>query len=578
MKNILNNKYILIISLLIVGIIIGWFIKPSNNIESSNHPTIQSSNHQKWTCSMHPQVRKNEPGQCPLCGMDLIPMNAGEGNGGPLEIKMSPTAMQLANVVTAIVKKKMPQKEIRLNGKVKVDERKMFAQSSHIPGRIEKLMVSFTGEKVEQGQVLAYVYSPELVTAQEELFEAYKIKDKHGTLFEASKEKLKNWKLSDQQIEEILKSKKIQEHFPVLADVSGVVMKKNIQLGDYIKKGQSLFQVADLSSVWVLFDIYENDMAWVKKGDVIEFEVQSLPGEVFNSKINFIDPVIDPKLRVAKARIEVENISGRLKPDMFAKGKVKRLLSKKEKAIVIPKTAIMWTGKRSIVYVKNSSNEAISFKMREVVLGVRLGEEYLLKEGLEEGEEIAIHGTFSIDAAAQLAGKPSMMNPNTEAVDKHNVHQATKSFKVSKEAKQSLRPLIESYMLIKNALVNDQFEHWQHQIEANNNALKNIDMRLFKGDAHGVWMESNKKLESVLKLLKSSKDITSARKHFKAYSDEMLVLMKTFGTMDKTVFVQRCPMANNDKGADWLSFEKEIRNPYFGMNMLKCGEVKMEIK
>ena len=170
-----------------------------------------------------------------------------------------------------------------------------------------------------------------------------------------------------------------------------------------------------------------------------------------------------------------------------------------------------------------------------------------------------------------------MMNPNTEEEEQHN-HTMTKSFTISKEAKQSLRPLIENYMLIKNALVNDQFEHWQHQIEANNNALKNIDMRLFKGDAHGVWMENNKKLESVLKLLKSSKDITSARKHFKAYSDEMLVLMKTFGVVDKTVFVQRCPMANNDKGADWLSFEKEIRKPYFGMNMLKCGEVKMEIK
>ena len=577
MKNVLNNKYLLIISLLIVGIVIGWFIKSASNIESSNHSTIESSENQTWTCSMHPQVRKNESGQCPLCGMDLIPMSGGEENGDPLEIKMSPTAMQLANVVTVVVKKEVPQKEIRLNGKVKVDERKMFAQSSHIPGRIEKLMVSFTGEKVEQGQVLAYIYSPELVTAQEELFEAYKIKDKQVTLFEASKEKLKNWKLSDQKIEEILKSRKIQEHFPVLSDVSGVVMKKNIQLGDYIKKGQSLFQVADLSSVWVLFDIYENDMSWVKKGDEVDFEVQSLPGKIFNSKINFIDPIIDPKSRVAKARVEVRNISGSLKPDMFAKGKVKRLLSKKEKAIVIPKTAIMWTGKRSIVYVKNSSNEAVSFKMREVVLGTNLGDDYLLKEGLEEGEEIAIHGTFSIDAAAQLAGKPSMMNPNTEEEEQHN-HTMTKSFTISKEAKQSLRPLIENYMLIKNALVNDQFEHWQHQIEANNNALKNIDMRLFKGDAHGVWMENNKKLESVLKLLKSSKDITSARKHFKAYSDEMLVLMKTFGVVDKTVFVQRCPMANNDKGADWLSFEKEIRNPYFGASMLKCGELRMEIK
>ncbi|NCT16440.1 MAG: efflux RND transporter periplasmic adaptor subunit, partial [Flavobacteriales bacterium] len=411
MKNINKNTIYIAAATLVIGLLIGWFIfgGQKNAPKDEHKHTTEIAGETIWTCSMHPQIRKNEPGDCPICGMDLIPLeNEQEGEIDPMAISMSPTAMQLANVSTALVGKMKPIKQVRLNGKVQVDERLVYSQSSHIPGRVEKLMVNFTGEFVNKGQTIASVYSPELVMAQEELFEAQKMMETQPQLFNAAKEKLKNWKLSDNQIEGILKNGKIQEEFPIQADVSGYVTKKIINLGDYVRKGETLYEIANLSKVWVLFDVYESDISWIKKGDNITFTISSLPGESFEASITYLDPVIDPKTRVAKARIEYNNTTEKLKPEMFVSGVVEAKLTNKSNSLVVPKTAVMWTGKRSVVYVKNTNAKGVSFIMRDVTLGAALGDSYIIKEGLEEGEEIAVNGTFSIDAAAQLAGKPSM--------------------------------------------------------------------------------------------------------------------------------------------------------------------------
>ena len=233
----MNKKTILIASItLVVGLLAGWLIfggNKSNSHEDHEHVKTEINGETVWTCSMHPQIRQNEPGDCPICGMDLIPLDDDQNADiDPDAISMSPTAMQLASVSTAIVGKTNPVKQVRLNGKVQFDERLVYSQSSHIPGRIEKLSVNFTGEFVSRGQTIAYIYSPELVTAQEELFEAQKIAESQPQLFTSAKEKLKNWKLSDKQIENILTSEKKQVEFPIQADVSGYVTSKMINLGD----------------------------------------------------------------------------------------------------------------------------------------------------------------------------------------------------------------------------------------------------------------------------------------------------------------------------------------------------------
>lgn len=295
---------------LFVGLLLGWFFfgGSKNTIVDEHQHDSEMVGETIWTCSMHPQIRQNEPGNCPICGMELIPLESDNNNElDPMAISMSPTAMQLANVATGIVGKTKPIKSVRLNGKVEADERSVYSQSSHIPGRIEKLMVNFTGEYVNKGQVIASIYSPDLVNAQEELFEARKIVETEPLLFNSAKEKLKNWKLTDNQIAQILESGIVKEELPILADISGYVTEKKVNLGDYVMKGMAIYEIANLNNVWILFDVYESDMAWVKKGDAVNFTVQSLPGESFKGKISFIDPVINPMTRVAKARVEVTN-------------------------------------------------------------------------------------------------------------------------------------------------------------------------------------------------------------------------------------------------------------------------------
>ena len=592
MKNINKTTVIIAISTLVIGLLFGWLIFGRSNepqADEHNHSTTAESE-TIWTCSMHPQIRQNEPGDCPLCGMDLIPLESTDGELDPMAVSMSPTAMQLAQVQTMVVDKGKTNKSIRLNGKVQADERLLSTQSSHIPGRIEKLSVNFTGEFVSAGQVLANVYSPELVTAQEELFEAKKIKESQPALFNAAKEKLKNWKLSDKQIDQIVKSNKTIEQFPILANVSGYVTKKMVNLGDYIKQGEALYEIADLSKVWVLFDVYESDMTWVNKGDAVIYTVQSIPGKTFQGRISYIDPVIDPKTRVAKARLEATNKGLMLKPEMFTTGTIEAKTNTNYTSLTVPKTAVMWTGKRSVVYVMQMSAQGVSFIMREVTLGPELGESYVIEDGLQPGEEIAINGTFSIDAAAQLAGKPSMMNPEGGvAMTGHNhggntnsnmekMPVSSKKTTISEDAKKSLQPLFDNYFKLKIALASDDFEKAKASGVAMNNSLGKIDMNLFKGDAHSLWMQQSTALKPSLQHIEHLGDIKAIRGKFISISNLMIAIAESFAPLSTAIYIQNCPMADSNKGADWLSLDKEIQNPYFGESMLSCGENTKTIK
>lgn len=594
MKNILKNKWILLIVVLVVGIIIGKLISPSanNKVVDSNNQKVEASKDQIWTCSMHPQIRQNEPGLCPLCGMDLIPLEEDGVEADPMAINMSNTAMQLANISTAVVGKIKPVKTIRLNGKIQTDERLVVSQSSHIPGRIERITVNFTGEFVNKGQEIAAIYSPELVTAQEELLETQKIKDLQPQLFNASKEKLKNWKLTENQIEQILQTGKTKEIFPMLADVSGYVTKKMVNMGDYVRKGEMIYEIANLSSVWLLFDVYESDMIWIKKGDKVAFTVQSIPGETFEGKITYLDPIIDPKTRVAKARIELANPDLKFKPEMFVSGNVEAKLPMKTDAIVIPKSAVMWTGKRSVVYVKLASEKGVNFIMRKVTLGPSLGDAYIIEEGLQEGEEIAVNGTFTIDAAAQLAGKPSMMSPeggavmtghnhggaNTSESEKKPEKETIKSATINQKGKDALQPLIVDYLALKDALTADNMKEAQVQSTRLQKTLKGINMSLFKGESHTVWMKYSSEIQNALQHAQHFKEIGELRTAFQTVSDGMIGIISSFKPYNKTLYIEHCPMANDNKGADWLSLEEKIKNPYFGSKMLDCGSVKETIK
>jgi len=595
---IFSNKYVNYGLLLLLGTFIGWLVfHPSQNKEEKHDHTTEVAQGTIWTCAMHPQIRMEQPGKCPICGMELIPLvKSGSASIDPSAIHLSKEAAQLANVLTSVVTKQKPVKEVHLYGKVQADERLLQNQVAHVPGRIERLSVNFTGESVIKGQVLAEIYSPELITAQQELLETVKTKQLQPELYEASKEKLRQWKLTDNQIEKIENSGITQTIIDIVSTTSGIVISKLVNSGDYISQGTSLFKIADLSTLWVLFDAYESDIQFLNKGEKITFTIQALPGNVYTGNIAFIDPVIDPVTRVAKVRVETSNKSGKLKPEMFATGSVLSTLNDFRDNIVIPKSAVLWTGKRSVVYVKEPGTDEPIFKLREIGLGPMLGDSYVITDGLTEGEEVVTSGTFSVDAAAQLEGKPSMMNPgggktssmpgmimpgDEKSVDSNsNIDTSMagmdipKKINVSMDFTMQLNRVFDQYIVLKDALVESDIKMTKQAAQKVQQAFGKVDIKLLTGDALTQWMNISGSLKKQINSIATSDEIEEQRIAFSGFSNQIYKVIKTFGLMGKTAYYQFCPMAKNGKGAYWLSETKDIRNPYYGESMLTCGETR----
>jgi len=558
--------------ILLIGLLLGWLIFGGKTESNHSHEGHQHEHEARaaesttWTCSMHPQIQQPNEGDCPICGMDLIPMDKSGGSSSPALIDMNADAIKLANVQTTRVKSGQSNKEILLNGKVSIDERRISSQAIHFDGRIEKLFVNFEGEKVSKGQTLATVYAPKLISAQEELLQALKTNDSYPELTKAAEQKLKFWKLTANEIEQIKNSGKIQEYFEIKADASGYVVKRNIAVGAYAKAGSILFEIADLSKVWIVFDAYEKDLPFIHKGADIEFTVSAFPSKVFNSKVTYIDPVIDTNKRILKIRTEANNHNNLLKPEMFVSGTIYADLKQTGNDLIVPKSAVMWTGKRSIVYVKVDSG----FEMREVELGESLGDSYIVKEGIDEGEEVVSKGTFTIDAAAQLNNKYSMMNrPASKPGAPMLQHYATKAFN------SKLKDLLKSYLVMKDIMVETKAKESNQAAKTVMKALmqmKPSDLDL-KGKAMKFWKEKYELLHDHLSEITNSEDMELQRKAFKPFNEALIASLKSLGIGDENIYIQYCPMADNDTGAYWLSLEEKIMNPYFGDMMLHCGEV-----
>lgn len=621
------KKYIIAAGILILGIILGNVFSGGDSATThtdGEHEYVQDPVTQLWTCSMHPQIRMEKPGKCPICGMTLIPLETSSDSSENIaddEIVMNEQSYQLANIQTTVVEKSSAKKEIRLLGRVKPDERRLYSQVSHIPGRIERLYVNFTGEKVYSGQKIVRIYSPELISAQKELFEAIKSKDIYPQLYTASRNKLKLWKLSDKQIAAIEASGVVQEQIDILSDHSGYVMSRNVELGDYIMAGGNLFDIANLSSVWVMFEAYEADIPWIHVNDRVSFNIQAIPGKDFEGKITYVDPFVSSNTRVAKVRVEVNNPSNKLLPEMFASGIIKAKMKGMENTIVIPKSAVLWTGKRAVVYVKVPHEKTISFIYREVTLGQDMGQFYIVQEGLEEGETVATNGVFRIDASAQLLGQKSMMNPEggkvsmghnhggmdmgddakADGVD-HSKMDMTDSkmqgqtssdhTKMENDSdhtdmnqritttdafKSQLEQVFNAYIKLKDALVGDDNSIASASAKTLLTAMKKVDMKqLTDHNAHNHWMTISKEISGSASSISELEDIEKQRSHFKHLSAHLSKGVKLFGVNQK-VYEQFCPMADNNKGAYWLSLDEPIKNPYLGAKMLTCGDTKTVI-
>jgi Cu(I)/Ag(I) efflux system membrane fusion protein len=434
---------------------------------------------------------------------------------------------------------------------------------------------------------LATIYSPELFAAQQELLTTSKLKETQPQLYKAVRNKLKLWKLSESQINNIESSGEVIENFPVYATVSGTVTDKMIEIGQSVKQGQGLFKIADLQSLWAEFDVYENQIELIKNGQNIEIKTNALPNKTIASKVSFIDPVLDSKTRTVKLRVDLNNSKGLLKPGMFVEGKLNVSMGK-SMSLSVPASAILWTGKRSVVYIRSKPNESI-FEMREVQIGTKTGSHYQVFEGLKSGDEIVTNGAFTVDAAAQLQGKKSMMNKSGgKVMTGHEGHLGMNSTmndkkmdneRVSVDSKfqVQLKAVFDEYITLKNALIKGDAKV---STKASSKMLKNlasVDMKLLKGDAHNSWMQLSSQLKNHTKSLNSTSDIKKQRNHFKPLSSSLIMAIEKFGINQK-VYSQFCPMADGNKGGYWLSLEDKVLNPYYGEAMLTCGEVTKTIK
>lgn len=547
------------------GLLLGWLLFGGKGSQQGHDHAGEVAGATEYTCSMHPQIRQDEPGKCPLCGMDLIPVSSGGGSGKTSRyvLEMTPEAVALSNIQTTPVELVNPENELALSGRVTLNEQQVSSITAKFPGRIERLYVNFTGQEVRRGERLASLYSPELISAQRELQEAAKAKALMPELYDAARAKLKLWKLTDAQIKRIENTSELITNFDIYADASGVVTERLVAAGDYVSTGSPLFQVANMSSVWVVFDAYEADLSWVKKGANISFTVPGIPGKEFSAKVAFVTPVLDAATRAVEVRAAVNNAGHELKPGMFADARIKAATGAKGQQLAVPGSAVLWTGKRSVVYVKAEGQEGPAFEMREVTLGPRAGNLYLVASGLEPGEEVVTNGVFAVDGAAQLRGNYSMMSPPPAGGPK-----APAAFQ------QQLTRLVDQYYTLKNALVASDVPTARQAAGTFAMQLGEVDMGLLEDKLHDQWMALLPTLKSNAEAIQKSRDLEKQRASFSPLSDYVIEAVKTFGIQHNTAYIQSCPMALEDKGAFWLSELKDIRNPYFGEAMLACGEIE----
>lgn len=555
--------------LLVIGIVLGkWFFSFSEKTQTTEQvKTTEHHNHdvleEVWTCSMHPEIREDQPGNCPICGMDLTLLDKDDSTLDPNAIKMSETAMKLATVATAFPQVFSAANEgLRLDGNLAFNEKLKKRLTADFHGRIDAFYVDYEGQEVQKGQIIAEVYSPEIEALQRELLIANKQKEDSPRLFEASVRKLRNWNINQADIEQILASGTIQKHMKIRSPFQGIVTNLNVRKGNHIERGDLLFEVNDLSRLWATFQVYEKDVAKIRLADSVLFTTRAFPAKKWYAKVSFVSPTLDEKKRTFVVRADVENKNLELKPSLLVSGEV-RQATEENKGLWIPKSAVLWTGKRSVVYEQVRSEGQFGFLMREIETGATKGDYIEVIGGIDETTEIAISGVFSIDASAQIAAKPSMMNKR----DKKTSSVVVRWDEVKIEA-VVFEMIIENYLQLKEALAEDKEEA---------SLQKASTFQKMIADAAMANESSKDGLIQLTTDVAKSKNIAMARIHFQFLSDAIIALAKQNNLLEETLYLQFCPMADNNNGAFWLSTNSTIKNPYFGSMMLRCGSVEGEL-
>ena len=352
----------------------------------------------QYTCGMHPQVLQDGPGSCPLCGMDLTPMKGDAQSADAGGVDVPSGVIQQIGVETLPVEQMTVFRHLRTIGEVEVGEDEVSVVNLRFSGWVEGIAVDRTGDEIRAGQVLFSIYSPELVTAQEDYLLALRTQGADAALTRSARKKLELWDVADTDIAAIAKSGEASRTIPVRAPQSGYILHKNLVEGGRVTAGQDLYRIGNLQRIWVTAEVYEHDAPWIEVGQPAQMELTNLADSVVDGEVTYIYPTLNPRSRTLTVRLEFDNPGVRLKPGMFATVYIQ--YRRKDNVIAVPTSAILHSGRQKLVFVAKGSGR---FEPREVQTGLQ-GDHRLTEvlDGLSAGDQVVVNGQFLIDSESQL--------------------------------------------------------------------------------------------------------------------------------------------------------------------------------
>lgn len=608
------------IALLLAAFLLGRASRPAGDHARAHAPDGDAETGAAaaavYTCSMHPQVRTPDPKEkCPICGMDLIPVTGGDDGGDPSvpRLSVSPRSAALMQVATAPVERRPVSRSLLLYGSVDVDETRLRHIAAWVPGRLEKLFVDTTGVEVRAGEPMVLVYSPPLVAAQQELVESLEAvrrlpegaaaSHRAGAeaLAAAARDKLRLLGLPEARVEELASTGRVEDRLILAAPADGVVTAREATAGMYVQTGERIYSLADLSHVWVQLEVHERELAWLRVGQPVSFSARALPGETFRGTVAFVRPTVDEATRTVQARVNVPNPGRRLKPGMFVTGEV--LARQGDDApLVVPASAPLVTGRRAVVYVQ-VEGETPTYEGREIVLGPKAGDHYVVLAGLAEGEIVVTRGAFKIDSELQIRARPSMMTagggaPAAPAHGDAPAHAplsgAAPPAAPPAAARTAARPapaaspspaaipaafgaqiadLLRANFTLVKGLSDDDVAASRRAAETARAALAKVDASVLPAAGRDLWRPLAARMDRGLAALLPLSELDDMRPHFEVFSDALTEAVRRFGAGGVgPVYRAMCPMVQ-DRKAYWLQATEPITNPYHGDRMYSCGSI-----
>lgn len=546
----------------------------------------------KYTCPMHPSVIQDGSGKCPICGMDLVLKSQSSGDGNDLTLNAS--QIKLANITTQKVALQSVGQTVVINSRLVVDQDYSEAITSRAAGRVERLFFKETGRVVKKGEPLYELYSETLLTLQKEYLLAKdqfktlgKTETRYESFLKASEKKLLLYGLSKNQVEQLGQSKTIQQRITFLAPAGGMITEINASEGQYLPEGGMLYKIENITYLWLEAELYPQETLLVKIGDKINVKVSGYESSPVDTKVTFLSPEYRANTQITIMRALINNPELKFKPGAQAQVVFSHSA---RKTLAIPTDAVIRDGKGTHVYVETGTN---TFQPRMVKTGTEDFERVEITDGLVENEIVVVSGAYLLyselvlkKGGSPMAGHQHGATNSGDQEKKQQIdipqpkvdHDTKQTVSINPKFSTQLASVLVPYLKMKDALVASNTKSTNLESKNFSAALKRVDMNLLQGEAHINWMEKLNVMQRASTAIQDENDLEKQRALFSDLTNTLYDSFKMYTVNGLNAYYQYCPMAFDNKGAYWISREEEISNPYFGEQMLRCGETKENLK